>query len=329
MIGLMNAEISKAVLFETLTTEASPSGAGSYAQSRTHENQKFDAIIADASGVCAAKRRDLFRSVVELNALDLAALFGVPPDDLMANLPWCSRRIEREVTPKERAEVRAIYLKNGLTQSKAQIRDENAYDVPTGPEDELKGEPQQVPQGGSLVAPTDAGAPPKPEADAEKFTRDANGLEHGDHDGRFQPKGGGGSASISDGSENDEKGGGGGGGGGGGPRSEPATTGNPSAQKTKSDEQLPGSKIQKALGMPKGGGQSPSVARATDEQAKNLTAEDVQKIADSGNVTKADVERLYTKYQWAIEQATRRDNILLEPRHRLLKKVLELWPKDK
>lgn len=152
MIGIANAEISKAMLFQTLTTESSASGAGSYAQSRVHENQKYDAVAADAVGVCENQRRDLGRSIVTLNLSDLCRIFGAGPDDILAHLPWFSRRVERETTPKERAETASIFMRNGLALSKSQFRDEYAFDVPTGSDDEMNGEPVQVSRGAAAVS---------------------------------------------------------------------------------------------------------------------------------------------------------------------------------
>lgn len=72
LIGALNAEISKAVLGQTLTTEVG--GNGSYAAGKVHEAVRQDIAAADARSLARTITRDLVRPLVRFNfGLDVKA----------------------------------------------------------------------------------------------------------------------------------------------------------------------------------------------------------------------------------------------------------------
>jgi phage gp29-like protein len=62
----LDAQVSKAVLGQTLTTEM-PNGGGSRAAAEVHEGVRRDLLNADARRLAATLARDLVRPIVELN----------------------------------------------------------------------------------------------------------------------------------------------------------------------------------------------------------------------------------------------------------------------
>lgn len=66
LCDFMNAEISKSVLGETLTTEIGRTG-GAYAASQTHEGVRQDILKADADALCECQNNFLIRWIVDFN----------------------------------------------------------------------------------------------------------------------------------------------------------------------------------------------------------------------------------------------------------------------
>lgn len=64
--GYLDAQVSKAVLGQTLTTEMS-GGSGSRAAAEVHDSVRRDILAADARRVAATLNRDLVRPIVDLN----------------------------------------------------------------------------------------------------------------------------------------------------------------------------------------------------------------------------------------------------------------------
>ena len=62
----LDAQVSKAVLGQTLTTEIAP-GAGSRAAAQVHDTVRRDILSADARRLAATINRDLIRPIVDLN----------------------------------------------------------------------------------------------------------------------------------------------------------------------------------------------------------------------------------------------------------------------
>ena len=66
MCAYLDAQVSKAVLGQTLTTEI-PQGAGSRAAAEVHDTVRGDIMSADARRLAATLNRDLIRPIVDLN----------------------------------------------------------------------------------------------------------------------------------------------------------------------------------------------------------------------------------------------------------------------
>jgi phage gp29-like protein len=62
----LDAQVSKAVLGQTLTTEMSQAG-GSRAAAEVHQQVRADILNADARRLCGTLARDLVRPIVDLN----------------------------------------------------------------------------------------------------------------------------------------------------------------------------------------------------------------------------------------------------------------------
>ncbi|MDQ7791242.1 MAG: DUF935 domain-containing protein [Clostridia bacterium] len=87
LASFCNAEMSKAILGQTLTTEVG--GRGSYAASQTHAEVRQDLLEADCKALAETLRRDLIRPLVLFNFGPEARLPWVkfhyePPEDLAA-----------------------------------------------------------------------------------------------------------------------------------------------------------------------------------------------------------------------------------------------------
>jgi hypothetical protein len=168
--GFIDACLAKCIQGAVLQVEASGGGPGSYAQSQTHENRSYDVSVVDSVGTCEAVRAQLYRNWIKLNGEVLAGVFGVPPEELLNRTPHSSRRLDRETTPKERAEIMAMFAKGGLDGSKRQMRNEYALDTPVDDDDAFHGEPVTVASGAVAVPPSAANKGvdnPKPEAAAK------------------------------------------------------------------------------------------------------------------------------------------------------------------
>jgi hypothetical protein len=155
-VGFLDACMAKAIQGAVLQMEASGNGPGSYALGAVHENRSYDVSVVDSIGTCEKIRSALFWAWIDLNIDGLARILGAPPDYLLGCIPKCFRRIDRETTPKERAEIAALFAKGGLPISKGQLRNEYAFDPPDDDEDAFKGEPVTIASGGAAVASADA-----------------------------------------------------------------------------------------------------------------------------------------------------------------------------
>jgi phage gp29-like protein len=91
MVGFCNAELSKIVQGETLTTELSQTGG--YNTSDTHEATLYDTVKADGDSLDGSVRGQLFRAVLLVNRYRLAEALGAPPDDILLAIPKCEHVI--------------------------------------------------------------------------------------------------------------------------------------------------------------------------------------------------------------------------------------------
>lgn len=164
-VGFCNAEISKVVNGETLTTELSQTG--SYNASATHQATLYDTVKADGDGIDSSYRGQLFRAVLLLNAEALARALGHSPEEILLANPKCEHVIDREVTPLERAQI----LDYGINKFGAKVGVSAFYrgfgfSPPAPGEDTLPGTPTPVTSGGAVVSAIDATegvTNPKPE----------------------------------------------------------------------------------------------------------------------------------------------------------------------
>jgi hypothetical protein len=165
MVGFCNAEQSKIVQGETLTTELSQTGG--YNTSDTHEATLYDTVKADGDGLDGSVRGQLFRAVLLVNRYRLAEALGAPPEDIVLANPKCEHVIEREITPFQRAQI----LDYGINKFGAKVGVSAFYrgfgfSPPAPGEDVLGGAPTTLTAGGKTVSTIDAGEGvdnPKPE----------------------------------------------------------------------------------------------------------------------------------------------------------------------
>ena len=173
--GYLDACLAKAVQGAILQSEASGSGPGSYALGSVHEAKSYDVVMCDAIGTCEHTRSTLLWAWIDLNSDALAKIFNVPPHELFSRIPICARRIDRETTPKERAEIACMFAKGGMKLSKGQLRSEWAFDAPIDDDDAFNGEAVMVSSGGAAVPGADAAGKgvqvDKPDKSAPPTTR--------------------------------------------------------------------------------------------------------------------------------------------------------------
>lgn len=98
-----NAEISKSMLGQTLTTEVN--GSGSYAASKTHNEVRLDLLRADGRAIASTVRTQLIRPLVGFNFGWDASLPNynaqyVAPDDLVEKSKWMSKMLEVVSMPR-------------------------------------------------------------------------------------------------------------------------------------------------------------------------------------------------------------------------------------
>jgi phage gp29-like protein len=171
MIGWCNAEMSKVVQGETLTTEVG--GQGSYAIGDVHADVKHAIIMGDAKKLAKTIRSDLFYPLIEMNIDVLCATLGAKPEEIRKSIPTISWRIDRETTPEVRARIVSMAINEwGLELDEEQQRDEFALNPPRPGSKPLPGTAQVVKPGELTVGAVDAadgakGAPPV-EASAEQ-----------------------------------------------------------------------------------------------------------------------------------------------------------------
>lgn len=175
LAGFCNAEQSKAVLGETLTTEAGESG--SYKLGEVHQDGAQEVVVGDATVLAEDNRRDVMLQAIELNADALAEAFNVRPEALPHALPPCGFRTDREWSPEQRQKIFSGAMVDGVEVSESQYRRELQIDKPTSSADILKGKAVTVPSGGAAIGSTTASdgvVVPKPEATGDGgHTKDA------------------------------------------------------------------------------------------------------------------------------------------------------------
>lgn len=155
-IGFMNAEISKVIKGEVLTSEAGMSG-NSYALSQTHQNTFFGTVKNDALGLAGTMRQQAFRSWIRVNAIGLQNALGVTLDELMANVPRCGHAIEEETTPEQAARILSVLVNDvGLPIGESAAYQRFSYSPPRPGERTLRGKPVTTQEGAVTTGATEA-----------------------------------------------------------------------------------------------------------------------------------------------------------------------------
>lgn len=154
LAGFCNAEESKAVLGETLTTEAGESG--SYKLGYVHQDSAHEVVVGDALWTAGDLRTDLFLSAIELNADELGKALNARPEQLPLVNPLCGFRTDREWTPEVRMKVFGMAADMAIPVSISQVRREIQLDKPHSPDDQVKGKPVTLPDGAKAVGSTEA-----------------------------------------------------------------------------------------------------------------------------------------------------------------------------
>jgi phage gp29-like protein len=157
LVGFCNAELSKVVKGETLTSEQGTSG--SYALSETHEATFYGTVKMDAVGLGATHRHQLLASAFEVNLAAICGATGAAPDEILAGIPRCGYRIEQEVTPYQRAQILDIGVNRlGAKVAASEFYDAFAVSRPRPGEEVLPGAPIAVSSGGATAGSLDAAA---------------------------------------------------------------------------------------------------------------------------------------------------------------------------
>jgi phage gp29-like protein len=155
MIGWCNAEMSKVVQGETLTTEVG--GVGSYAVGAVHADVKHAIVTGDARKLAKTIRSDLFIPIIEANITTLCETFGATRDEIIASIPTMSWRIDRETSPLDRARIVSMAINEwGMKIDEEQQRDEFALNAPRPGSNALGGSPVVIKQGAIVVPTSDA-----------------------------------------------------------------------------------------------------------------------------------------------------------------------------
>ncbi len=149
IIGWANAEISKRVLGSTLTVEMAQSG--SYNAADVHAEAPQIRARGDARRLAETLRRDLFRSMLRLNAAALANAYGESPEEVVSSVPKCSWRIDREMKTTDRLTVYGKADELGVATDEQQFRDDFGLDAPRPGGKAIKGKVQQIPAEGALT----------------------------------------------------------------------------------------------------------------------------------------------------------------------------------
>lgn len=151
LVGFCNAELSKVVNGETLTTELAQTG--SYNASSTHQATLYDTVKADGDAVDGSIRGQLFRAVIKLNAPELARVLGHPPEDLFLANPKAEHVIEREVSPEARMNMLDVAVnKLRVPVGVSSVYRTFGFSPPAPGEEQIKGELTTITGGGAAVS---------------------------------------------------------------------------------------------------------------------------------------------------------------------------------
>ncbi len=128
LLAYLDAQISKAILGQTLTTDAGTGGSGSYALGRVHDDVRHDIERSDARQLAATLTRDIARPIVLLNRGDPGP----------RGFPRIAIGREQETDPAVLADVLAKLVPLGLEVSAPEVRGRLGLSEPADGEQTLK-----------------------------------------------------------------------------------------------------------------------------------------------------------------------------------------------
>lgn len=132
LIALANAELSKLINGATLANDNAGSGGASYALGAVHASTRYDLVVADAARLAEAWHRCVAVPFMRFN-------------DLEGHAPRLGLQIVPELNPKTRLEC-ADLMRNklGIDVSISQLRNEQGFREPLGPDDAAPGAPAKA-----------------------------------------------------------------------------------------------------------------------------------------------------------------------------------------
>lgn len=103
IIGVINAELLKLIQGQSLTSEVG--GSASYALANVQADSLEAVQLLDAAQAADTMTHQLVIYILRENAEQLAAAFGVPPEQILAVAPRAYRTLDRRVDPKTRLDI--------------------------------------------------------------------------------------------------------------------------------------------------------------------------------------------------------------------------------
>ena len=130
LLSYLDAQVSKAVLGQTLTTDAGDKGSGSYALGRVHDDVRQDIERSDARQLAATLTRDIARPIVLLNNGDPGR----------RGFPRIAIGREKELDIAVMADALDKLVPQGLRVSEAEVRSRLGFAEP-GDDEDILGQP--------------------------------------------------------------------------------------------------------------------------------------------------------------------------------------------
>lgn len=158
IVGVVNAEISKATQGQVLSMEAG--GAGSYALANVQGDSKEEVQVIDLKRASDTFTHQLALYILEENLGSICEALGASPDQILACCPRAFRVLDRAMSPKDRLAM-FVSVKNDLGYEIDPAQVESEFNI------RITGKGKIQPKAGAEQAKPTAGQP-KPEAQPEK-----------------------------------------------------------------------------------------------------------------------------------------------------------------
>ncbi|MCA9679820.1 MAG: DUF935 family protein [Myxococcales bacterium] len=140
LISFCNRELSKLINGSTLSNDNGDSGGASYALGDVHDAVRWEQVLYDAE-----RLQESFRVNVAVPFLRFNGMDDVAP-------PVLRVQVVRDLTPRQRADIAEIMIRNGLELSKSQLRQELGFREPIDETDRLIGSAPPAPAAGQGAA---------------------------------------------------------------------------------------------------------------------------------------------------------------------------------